>query len=239
MDGAQLQGASLAGAQLQAASLAGAQLQGASLEGAILEVTDLFDAYLWRTNEPDTVAAIRMSGDRTWLPEWVDERRNVRPWDDEAYRALRATIVSLPPGTLRDAALERIRYLDCSNYDKTLASCDPPWAWVPPLPPPPVAASWRKRLEAAAVDDKTYAEALAKTLKALVCSGDGEAIYILRGLLFQDGPRRAGDAATELIGDLLNKNSTDCPVAASLTDDDRAKLLLTKQSIEATSSPGG
>jgi hypothetical protein len=41
-----------------------------------------------------------------------------------------------------------------------------------------------------------------------------------------------GAAAISLIDDLTDKASKDCPVAAALTDADRAKLLEIKQGIE-------
>jgi hypothetical protein len=41
-----------------------------------------------------------------------------------------------------------------------------------------------------------------------------------------------GAAAISLIDDLTDKASKDCPVAAALTDADRAKLLQIKQGIE-------
>jgi hypothetical protein len=76
------------------------------------------------------------------------------------------------------------------------------------------------------VDDEAYTKALAKTLKDLVCSGDGDAIFVVRGGGFQERLRSAGLAAIDLINDLTNKGSKDCPISAALTDADRAKLLL-------------
>ncbi len=184
LPGADLQGSSPAGAELQGAtarpqgaSLAGARLQGASLERAILAPADLRGAYLWRANRatpPSTVADIRMYSEH-WFPGWYDWEQKDHPWDGEAYNALRITIESLPPGPLRDHALERIRSLDCSDPDKTLASCNPSAA------PPPEVVAWLVSLDNSSVG--AYAFALAKTLKELVCSGDDNAIYILRGII--------------------------------------------------------
>ena len=228
---AQLQGAWLTGTQLQGASLKDAQLQGASLQGAELEATDLTGAYLWRTNRARssvTPSALRMSGE-TWLPEWPDEASNRRPWDNNSYQALLRTIIGTPsPGSLREQALGRIQVLSCSNSDKALASCDPAAA------PPPDAAAWREALEAASVDEKAYDAAVATVLKRLVCSGGGDAIHILRGPGFSLRLAAAVTAASGLIDDLMNKDSKDCPVAAALTDGDRANLLDIKQ---ATKSP--
>ena len=72
------------------------------------------------------------------------------------------------------------------------------------------------------MDDEAYAKALAKTLKELVCAGDDEAIYVLRGAGFQSRLEAAGPAASDLIDDLMNKDSKDCPVSALLTDADKA-----------------
>ena len=235
---AQLQGASLVGAQLQGASLVGAQLQGASFEHAVLEATDLSDAHLWRADHtpPPSVAAVRVSGgDKTWLPLWQDEFGREQPWDGKAYQALRTAIGSLVPvGASRDNALWLIQNLDCSSSDEKLASCDPK-AWLAPLlKPPPEAEAWRKALEAARANDTEYADALAKALKGLVCSGDKDAIYVLRGAGFQARLVAADTAAPGLIDDLTSKN---CSVAASLTGADRANLLRIKQ--EAIKKPGG
>jgi hypothetical protein len=171
-----------------------------------------------------------MSGGENWKSEWTDEDGKNHPWADNAYLALQTAIESLPLGRLRNAALARISTLDCSV--PAFQSCD--------YLPPPVgatwwrttqrdAAAWRQALEAASVDDEVYAKALAKVLRALVCSGGEEAIYIVRGLSFGVRFASAGDAASGLFDDLMNKDSKDCPVAASLTGADRANLRRFKQ----------
>jgi hypothetical protein len=229
---AQLRGAWLLGTRLQGAGLHNAQLQGASLEGAALEATDLSATYLWRTNLNTTtskVTSIKMSGDETWLPVWGYMTGfgyiNMKPqlWDSKAYQVLLTTMGALTPGSARDDALEHITVLDCTNPNPTLASCDPNIA------PPPEAMTWRKTLEAAIVDKKVYGDALAKTLSELVCSGDDEAIYVVRGEGFQSRLQAAGAAAFDLMDDLMNKDSKDCLVAASLSDADPAKLLQIKR----------
>ena len=171
---------------------------------------------------------------RDWLACWTDDHVKVRPWNDKAYQDLRQMIESLPPGAPRDQALDRIRSLDCANPDKTLASCDPS------LPPPPEAAAWRKALEDARVDEAAYAKALAAELKTLVCSGDDDAAYVLRGLGFQRPPCAAGPEAPALVDFIMSK---DCPVSASLTDADKANLLASSRtrsrSREASALPRG
>ena len=195
-----------------------------------MEATDLSDARLWRANPPtppSKVSALGMSsGDNTWLPKWDDQLGDPQPWDDKAYQDLRKQMEDLPAGALRDKALERIRSLDCANPNPTLASCDPN------APAPPEAIAWRKTLEAASVDEKVYVGALAKTLKGLVCSGGDDAIHVVRGEGFRSRLQAAGAAASDLMDDLINKDSKACPVAASLTDADRAKLLQIKRDAE-------
>jgi uncharacterized protein YjbI with pentapeptide repeats len=228
---AQLQGASLGFGTFEGASLQSAQLQGASLESAAsLEATDLGRTSLWRTNRPrgpPDGSAIRLpNDDNTWQPIWRDKHGQIRPWDEEAYHAVRSTIAALPSGSLRDKALERIKSLDCSRSDEALPSCNPSAA------PPPQAAEWRRALESASVDETSYARALAKTLKELVCSGGDDAIRIVGGEGFQRRLLAAETEAVALIAELMNKDSKDCPVSATLPNDDRAKLLLIKRRIE-------
>jgi hypothetical protein len=245
LEGAQLQGASLEGAQLQGASFFAAQLQGANLFGGIgfggfyfpgasLEATDLSKANLWRTDraEPRSVKAIKMPAgqfepDEMWLPSSQHGNVGYMGWRDEDYQALRTTVESIPPGSPRDWALQRIQILDCANKSKTLASCDYSAA------PPPEGVPWRKALESARVSDADYAVALSRTLRDLVCFNGDDAIYVVRGSGFQVRLKDAGRAASGLIDDLANKNSKDCPIGASLTDDDRAKLLRINRAIEA------
>jgi hypothetical protein len=169
-----------------------------------------------------------------------------RLWDENAYQSFRKTIEAFPPGDLRDQTLERIGRLDCVSPDEALASCDPPSSWIPPLTLPPEAAAWRNALEVARVEDPAYQQALATVLKELVCSGDDDAIYALRGQLpgtsgsqrVSDRPHprlaAAGPEAPALVDFIM---SPACPVSGSLTDDDNARLVHVKK--EATKKPGG
>ena len=72
------------------------------------------------------------------------------------------------------------------------------------------------------MDDQVYAKALAGVLKGLACSGDDDAIYVVRGEGLQAQLFVAQAAAIDLIDDLMNKESKDCPVSARLTEADRA-----------------
>jgi hypothetical protein len=226
---AHLEGAMLDGARLQGASLKETKLQGASFERAVLEATDFSEAFLWRTNRPippSKVLAIQTSGRETWLPLWSDDDlQNRRSAPESAYQFLQKMIESVPSDDLREKALTRIQIFDCLNLDKTLASCEPSEM------PPPEAVVWRKVLEAASVDEKNYVLALTKVLEQLICSGDQDAIYVVRGRGFQFRLAAAGPAAIRLIDNLLNKDSKDCPLFAPLTDADRAKLIEIKQDV--------
>jgi uncharacterized protein YjbI with pentapeptide repeats len=235
LDFAQLQGASLEGAQLQGASLRWAQLQGSSLIRAAVNAADFSDAFLWRTNwgeiDPAKLGAVRLK-DSTWKPVRLPSEGDPVRWDAKAYAELRVSMNSIPEGNMRDEALKRIETLDCAN--KTQASCDP--AAAPPLE----VLDWQKKLAAADADNAAYEKALATELRGLVCANDTNAIHILRGIVRKRlpwGVERLGDTrrgAPALVDFIMSK---DCPVSASLTDDDKAKLLQIKQDAEKESAP--
>jgi uncharacterized protein YjbI with pentapeptide repeats len=241
--GAQLQGSSLFRAHLEGASLDGVRLEGASLreawlwgsalQGAVLQATDLSGAFLWRTN-----SAARVTGDNKkiaavllpvsanqWLPIWSDGHNKVMPLNNKVYENLHQAIESLPPGYVRNQALENIQGLDCANPDAALASCDPS------VLPPPEAAAWRKSLEDARVDEPAYTKSLATSLNKLVCSGGDSAAFVLGGIAspFSNRLAAAGPDAPALIDFIMSK---DCPVSTALTDSDRANLLQIKQQAE-------
>jgi len=238
LSGARLQGASLDRAHLQSALFNNAQLQGASFSEATLKATDLSGAYLWRSNQariPAVLSAIRMvEDDKTWQPRWQDLEKQDRAWDDKdkAYKELRTSLQSLPSGPLRDAALERIVVLDCSFPDKTLQSCDPTSA------PPTKAAEWRNAVVTNMVGVQPYRIALAESLRALFCPGDENEALVVRTVAKFGQLQQAGTDARPLIAELLNKNSSDCPVAASLTDADRTTLLSIRQEIKSAEELG-
>jgi hypothetical protein len=70
-------------------------------------------------------------------------------------------------------------------------------------------------------------------LRQLTCPGDENTLYVLRGEGFQSNLKAAGDEALPLIADLSDKSRNVCPVAAQLTDGDRAKLSQIKADVEA------
>jgi uncharacterized protein YjbI with pentapeptide repeats len=228
---AKLQGVSLNGAELQGASLDGANLQGASLDRAAVNAADFSYAFLWRTNwgnlGPAEFVAVRLEM-VTWNPEWAPKGDPV-PWTDKAYAELRDLMTnSIPEGEMRNNALERIETLDCANANEPLASRDPAAEVL----------DWQKKLAAAGADDVAYAKALATELRSLVCASDANAIHILRGVvrgvLEPDRLTSTGREAPALVDYIMSK---DCPVSASLTDDDKAKLLKIKQEAEKESAP--
>jgi uncharacterized protein YjbI with pentapeptide repeats len=235
LDGAQLQGASLNRTRLQGARLIGATLQGASLEGAQLQGTqferaslraaDLSNAFLWRaTGSSASVVEVRLDA-ADYTPSWYF-RDPLQPqkWENDDYKRLQNISVSLSPNA-RAPFRENIKSLDPAHSVR------------------PDTAAWQKLLEAARVDDSHYAPALAAELKTLVCSGDVDAIYILRGKEFEKRLAAVGQEAPELVNAIMGKTkglvdvimgkaNESCPVSASLTEADKAKLLRVKQ--EAT-----
>jgi hypothetical protein len=186
---------------------------------------------LWRTRgkiDPERLGAVELE-DATWKPIWRKSYySDPIEWTAKAYAELRDSINSVPEGKMREEALQRIETLDCGSPDKTLASCDPD------ATPPPEVLDWQKKLEAVSVDDAAYAKALATELQSLVCANDDNAIYILRGITGGKRHRDTKGEAPALVDFIMSKN---CPVSASLTDGDKAKLLKIKQDAEKKFPP--
>ncbi|MGH6847504.1 MAG: pentapeptide repeat-containing protein [Methylocella sp.] len=206
---ADLKGALLDGARLQGASLNGARLQGASLNGAELQGARLDGAYLWRAVlSLKSIDAIRAQG-LTWeqVREPSGQSTDPEPWTNATFFALKKTIeADLPAGDARDEALKRIDVLDPGS----------PFADAARMP------DWRKKIEdAAMVESEEYKKALIGELKALACSGDGDAAYVVRGLSAYGRIKDTGGRAAELVDAILKP---DCPVSAALTDADKAAL---------------
>jgi uncharacterized protein YjbI with pentapeptide repeats len=218
LDQASLQGAGLAGAQLQGASLFLAELQGASLAGANLDAADLSAALLWRADGALGSGKNLELARAVWGPFWIDftdRHVDTQEWSETAYQNLRKTMEAIPGRFQRGLALAGISRLDCADPDKTfaLAPCDPGGA-----PPPPGITGFQ-----AAAGDEDYRKALAGVLKSIICAGDDESIFVLRGVS-QGSPGRLKATGTEgpaLIDFIM---SPACPVSAKLTDDDKARL---------------
>ncbi len=226
LSNAQLQGASLEEAHLQGASLDHAHLQGASLDQAEVNATGFSNALLWRTHRGDLaeLGTVRLK-DAIWKPILGSPPL---PWDAKAYEGLRNSMNTIPAGEMRDNALKRIERLGCGNPDKTLASCDPA------ATPPPEVLDWQEKLKAASANDAAFAKALATELRSLVCANDTDADHILRGVISNGQLFATGREAPALVDFIMSK---DCPVSASLTEDDKARLLKIKQDAEKNFPP--
>ncbi len=230
--GAQLQGASLDHAQLQGASLDYAQLQGASLEKAKLQGASLQGAFLWRAqlNDPVVEAIVAPTGLlQNWAPEYAGLRSPANPeaWTVASYAELRRSIErEVPEGEARKNALKRVAILDCARKGDTLDSCDAS------ADVPDAVKKWQKTIEAAGVDQIVYAKALSAILGNLVCSNEGDRIYVLRGLL------RSGrflDTGAEMPALAKRITSPECPVSTALTDDDKTLIALVSRRAAASS----
>jgi uncharacterized protein YjbI with pentapeptide repeats len=228
LEGAYLQGASLAEARLQGASLDGAQLQGASFRASDLTAASLNTAFLWRANFDSAKLRSMSAESLNWVglgqvsaytsrsigPMLLIENDKISPWRQDDYiELLKEFEQNVPDGYLKERALERIKILDCSEKasGSALASCDPQ------AKEPQSAAGAHKTIESVAVDQVD----LAKELEGLVCKGDPDAIFILRGLL-QNG--RIKDAGIEAVKLIEHIQKDDCPVSPALTVDDKEKL---------------
>ena len=93
---------------------------------------------------------------------------------------------------------------------------------------------WQEKLAAAAIDDTAFAKALATELRGLVCERDANAIHILHGISNWGRLAKTGRESPALVDFIMSK---DCPVSASLTANDKAKLLKIKQNAEQKSAP--
>ena len=217
LDSARLEGASLRGAHLQGASLKSAELLGARLDDADMTATNLSHAFVWRAVFPRDANNLSAAG-LNWRPVAWDGRK-FSPWTSARYNALMRQIAEIvPEGDRRKWALGNLRGLDCETGE--------PWSCDAKAGKPAAVAEERQMIEHASVDHATYEKALAGVLGELVCGGDGDAIYILRGLAINERIKDAAAEALALVNRILNKddNSKDCPVSAVLTDDDKARL---------------
>jgi hypothetical protein len=141
--------------------------------------------------------------------------------------------------------LRAMNMLDCSNHDKTLASCEFASAT------PPEMQEWQRKFERASVSTAEYEKALARQLWWLVCQNEADTVHILRGLM-RIGMAAVGrilpgggDAGSTRLAATGHKSpafvdfimSKECPLSASLTDDDKARLLEIKQDAEQKFPP--
>jgi uncharacterized protein YjbI with pentapeptide repeats len=225
LENAELLGASLQGARLKGASLVGAQLQGASLFATELLAADLTKTYLWRAILSGNASKIKFTeSDDTWRPVTVAvDGSNSKPWDEDAYIRLSGVSDSFPPDA-RKRFQTNIQRLDCASKDRSLSPCDVSQTEH---------SEWQKILQKIQVPDQDYENGLSKILRTLACSDDPNAIWALRGVGLQSRLSAAGVEGAKLIDIITNKNSTDCPGSAAMTEVDKAGLRhLKKDAVE-------
>jgi pentapeptide repeat protein len=202
---AQLQGASLGSAKLDSASLFGAKLQGADFRGASLICVNMEFTYIWRA----VFEEARLEKDRVLVSDIPLSKKDFAALKDEITKIMPEKISSETSGTQK---AERIEIVDPDIFGPE--------------------ASARTTLEHARVDRSAYEKALADQLKDLACSGVQEAPYIVRGLMepgrflelalgVHSRISEAGAQAPSLVEAILGR---DCPVSATLTEDDKTDL---------------
>jgi hypothetical protein len=81
------------------------------------------------------------------------------------------------------------------------------------------------------IKQNALARILADKLKGLVCAKDATAIQTLHAAMKSGQLAETGAEASGLVDYIMSK---DCPVSASLTEDDKAKLRQIKQDAEGT-----
>jgi hypothetical protein len=213
------------GTQLQGANLQHAQLQGASLQFSDLTAADLGGASLWRANFNSATLRSLSARDLHWTA--VEESIiGINPWSEREYFDLKSKMErDIPAGDLRTIALKRIEILDCKIKSDRLAPCSRKVAQLP----------IQKHIDEAAVDKQTYAEALSTSLIELVCDGDHNAIYILRGLIRNSRIKGTGSESAKLVDRIQSK---DCPVSTLLTQNDKTALRHEAEAATPTLEPG-
>jgi uncharacterized protein YjbI with pentapeptide repeats len=200
LDRAQLQGASLDRAQLQGASLAYTQLQGASLEGTQLQGVDFKGSTLAGTDM--SAAVSRTNFDNASLTADFEDGLKESALSKDKFAAVKAEIMKeVPEGERREQAVKRIEILNPDIFGPE--------------------ASAREILEKGRVGETAYRSASADQLKSLACSGDKDALHIVRGLIANSRILVTGAQAPNLVKAILDPK---CPVSAALTEADKAAL---------------
>jgi uncharacterized protein YjbI with pentapeptide repeats len=249
--GAALQGAKLENANFVGADLANAQLQGANLRNADLRGVNFFQAVLRGTSfaslykdvvqlqgtvfDQATLDSVSLDKALLWRASFdVAKVANVlgspvwqgqASWGAASYSQLLSDL-QVVPKPQRAAALQRVTRLACAIPPGTPAC-------VVPSPLPPDVAQWQERVMSATIDKASYQKALVSIYTDLICSGDGNALVILRSLMMMGMPQAAGGTPRpmgflETGGEakVLVKyiNSEDCRAFVQLTDRDKAIL---------------
>ncbi|WOJ91256.1 pentapeptide repeat-containing protein [Methylocapsa polymorpha] len=219
----ELQGARLEDAELQCASLGGAKLQGASLAGAVLlgayaEEVKLQGASL---NGANLQAAVLSKAE---LQDASLHGAKLQGASLQGAELQGAEFDNEPLAISADAVPDLRAMVKAKMTDDHLlgfAQCAESLSLIPDAAP---------IIEGKSVQGNT----LANDLKTLVCSGDENAAYIVRGLIKNERIGATGGQARWLVDAILNpKTMKDCPVSSALTDEDRAAL----QKIADASTP--
>jgi len=203
LDNAQLQGATLYKAKLQGVTLNSAELQGASLKNAELQGVEFKKSALDGANF-SAAAAWHASFDDSSFAAISFDGLNESAMRKDDFENLRAQIEEVPESEARNNALERIGKL---NPDDSVS-----------------VASARETLEKRSVAT-TKKKSLADQLKALACSVNEDALYIVRGLIANGRIKDTGAEAAGVVKAIASpKSAQGCPVSAILTKADKAAL---------------
>lgn len=229
---ANLQGAKLDYAQLQGANLDLAQLQAAELNRVPLDGASLDEAYLWRSKIFALVKNEKIySTSLHWQPESLKSGDDkATPWTDVDYIDLKNRVGNLTLDSVRNAALKRIAFLDCKLKSRDISPCDPKGIQ------PQYINEIQALIESASVlNMSTLLTAQAGILRSQICSGDADAIHILRRKIKYERPdefkstdfisselAHVGRQEPALIDDITKGNN--CPVTKDLTDADVSRL---------------
>jgi uncharacterized protein YjbI with pentapeptide repeats len=219
---ADLRGANLAGARVRGSALADTQLQGTNFDKAKVEAVSFDRALIWRAVFRG-VSFANLSGDPRWPPQ---DRGNAR-WGPNAYSELRKQVDLISDPDRRELALKRVEILDCRTTGAEITSCDQS------AQPPDNVRAWQKQIKDATLAPDQYSKALAEVYLDLICSGDSDALAVLRSLASMGIPQAGGDARPlgiletrgEAKGLVENITNPKCLVSGLLTDADKALLL--------------
>jgi uncharacterized protein YjbI with pentapeptide repeats len=218
---AKLSGASLDGADLEGSSLSEATLQGTTFSETIVKTSSFDKALVWRAVFDKATLA-----DIVGTPNWVSQDRAPNhAWGASAYTVLQTEIKAIPEPERRTAALERIKSLDCAFKGSEVMACDDH------AQKPDRVALWQRQFIDAGIDRVRYSKALAAVYLDLVCSGNYDALLILRTLATMAasdpvkmlGILETGNETRALIETFLDEKK--CNVVSQLTDADRFTLF--------------
>jgi hypothetical protein len=187
-----------------------AHLQGADFKGAYLVGVEMRSANIWRVN---------FEGAR-FDKIFEDDLREDKITNHDFSTLKDLTAQGVPQGDRLYFAPKRIAILDPDDTTWNGEGSD--------------------KLRSASADQSSYETALAEQLKKLVCSGDVDAPYFVRGLIgsgmlgYLPRLKAAGTHAVNLIRTILDPS---CPVFIELTNDDKALLKKIEMQQSAAAAP--